>query len=313
MSRSRWGGFRKGRSRYQQWWNTLRTPEAETESIAAPTETTGFDYTTAQGIWNLNSTVQFYKGNTPPETPAGGDTGGDTGGGGGGATLAFEGYASNTSFSGNGYTINFSSLTGGGVASSGDLAILIVGIAPYYDRKFDTISQEVSSSGWTLLQGPLNAVDVRGSGARVYYKTLGAGETSVSIANATGKSGYLYGPNYASSGGFVLVFSDSSNSPSSVATNERSNTSQPNFGSYSGLTSGNFILDWAASGSGHGGSGTFTSSDYDTVASVAANNASDITVGIGVKQVSSSTFSGTLTHSVDATAHSTVYGQIVIS
>jgi hypothetical protein len=309
MGRSRWGGFRKGRKRYSNWWTDLRTPDAATESVEAPASPTEFDYTTAQGIWNLNSTVQFYKGNAPAE---GGDGGGG-GGGGGGATIAFEGYASNTSTNGNGYTINFSSLTGGGVASSGDLAILIVGISPYYDRRSDTISQEVSSSGWTLLQGPLNAVSTRGSGARIYYKTLGAGETSVSIGSAYGNSGYLYGPGYSSSGGFVLVFSGNSNNPSGLGTSQKSNSSQPSFVSYSGLTSGNFILDWVVSGSGHGGSGTFTSSDYDTVASVAANDTSDITVGIGVKQVASLTFSGTLTHSVDATAHSTVYGQIVIS
>lgn len=59
MSKSRWGGFRKGRKRYTNWWNELRTPEAASQSVVAPTSPTDFDYTTAQGIWNLNSTVNF--------------------------------------------------------------------------------------------------------------------------------------------------------------------------------------------------------------------------------------------------------------
>jgi hypothetical protein len=63
MSKSRWGGFRKGRRRYSNWWDELRTPDAASESVAAPASPTEFDYTTAQGIWNLNSTMQFKKGN----------------------------------------------------------------------------------------------------------------------------------------------------------------------------------------------------------------------------------------------------------
>lgn len=59
MSKSRWGGFRKGRQIYTNWWDNLRTPGAASQSISAPTIPTDFDYTTAQGIWNLNSTVNF--------------------------------------------------------------------------------------------------------------------------------------------------------------------------------------------------------------------------------------------------------------
>ena len=65
MSRSRWGGFFKGFKRYSEKWNELRTTEAETQSVAAPTSPTEFDYTTAQGIWNLNSTMQFKKRSIP--------------------------------------------------------------------------------------------------------------------------------------------------------------------------------------------------------------------------------------------------------
>ena len=59
MSKSRWGGFRKGRQIFANSWESLRTPEAVSQSIAAPTSPLEFDYTTAQGIWNLNSTVNF--------------------------------------------------------------------------------------------------------------------------------------------------------------------------------------------------------------------------------------------------------------
>ena len=59
MSRSRWGGFRKGFKRYYSNWEDLRTSSAST--VNAPANPTEFDYTTAQGIWNLNSTMQFPK------------------------------------------------------------------------------------------------------------------------------------------------------------------------------------------------------------------------------------------------------------
>ena len=74
MSKSRWGGFRKGRQRYTNWWDNLRTPEAATQTIDAPTSVAEFNYTNAQGIWNLNSTVNFR--GTPGEGAGGG--GGET-------------------------------------------------------------------------------------------------------------------------------------------------------------------------------------------------------------------------------------------
>lgn len=65
MSKSRWGGFRAGRLRYTSQWTSLRTPAAAAQSIPAPTSPTNFDYTTAQGIWNLTSTVNCSKQNLP--------------------------------------------------------------------------------------------------------------------------------------------------------------------------------------------------------------------------------------------------------
>ena len=72
MSKSRWGGFLKGRKTYLENWSILESDS--NINVSQPTDPVSFDYTTAQGIWNLNSTVQFKKGNT------------SSGGGGGGGT-----------------------------------------------------------------------------------------------------------------------------------------------------------------------------------------------------------------------------------
>lgn len=64
MSKSRWGGFRSGRKRYKNKWDDLRTPSSATDLLPTPESPVDFDYTTAQGIWNLNSTVQFRKTQT---------------------------------------------------------------------------------------------------------------------------------------------------------------------------------------------------------------------------------------------------------
>jgi hypothetical protein len=288
MSRSRWGGFRTGFKRYKNWWTDLRTPDSATESLEAPTAPTEFDYTTAQGIWNLNSTVQFYKGNAPAE------------GGGGGTTIAFEGYATGSASNGSGYTLNLSSLTGGGVAASGDLAILIIGVGGYADGNID---KQVSSSGWTLLQGRLLADSFRSAAARVYYKVLGAGETSISVATSTGSR-----VSNSSSSGIVLVFSGASTATSSN-TGTNNNSRSPSLSGYTGLTAGNFIVDWGVTG-GSMGSGSYSSGNYDTVGSASSNDTADTITGFGVAEATTSTFSGTLTASG---GDNCVYGQIVIS
>lgn len=56
MSRSRFGGFRVGKTRYLNNWNTLKS-----ENVAAPETVQDLDYTKAKGIWNLRSTMQFPK------------------------------------------------------------------------------------------------------------------------------------------------------------------------------------------------------------------------------------------------------------
>ena len=59
MSGSRWGGFRK-KLIFQ--WDTIKAPSASVEET--PTTVQDFDYTQAQGIWNLRSTTQFSKKNS---------------------------------------------------------------------------------------------------------------------------------------------------------------------------------------------------------------------------------------------------------
>ena len=56
MSRSRFGGFRKGKKRYFNNWSILKS-----EDVAAPETVANLDYSKAKGIWNLKSTTQFPK------------------------------------------------------------------------------------------------------------------------------------------------------------------------------------------------------------------------------------------------------------
>lgn len=58
MSKSRWGGFRVGKRVFKEW-DILKS--SSVGSFAAPISVQDFDYTTAQGIWNLQSTTQFKK------------------------------------------------------------------------------------------------------------------------------------------------------------------------------------------------------------------------------------------------------------
>lgn len=58
MSRSRFGGFRAGKKKYLSKWETMKSPSS---TVTAPTSAQNFDYSKAQGIWNLNSTIQFPK------------------------------------------------------------------------------------------------------------------------------------------------------------------------------------------------------------------------------------------------------------
>jgi len=60
MSRSRFGGFNKGKEKYFNNWDNLKS-----ENVAAPETIADLDYSKAKGIWNLCSTIQFPKSQGP--------------------------------------------------------------------------------------------------------------------------------------------------------------------------------------------------------------------------------------------------------
>lgn len=64
---SRYGGFRVGKGRILNEWDKRKSPSS---NASAPTSVLNFDYSTAQGIWNLRSTTQFPK-RTGPQFVAG--------------------------------------------------------------------------------------------------------------------------------------------------------------------------------------------------------------------------------------------------
>jgi hypothetical protein len=71
MSGGRFGGFRSGKTKILRDWDDRKSNSASV--AAAPSNIFEFDYTTAQGIWTLGSTVQFpkrilYAGNTSSTT-----------------------------------------------------------------------------------------------------------------------------------------------------------------------------------------------------------------------------------------------------
>jgi hypothetical protein len=59
---SRWGGFRKGRRRYTNNWNELKSSSSFREETVADTPQE-FSYVDSKGIWNLRSTMEFPKSN----------------------------------------------------------------------------------------------------------------------------------------------------------------------------------------------------------------------------------------------------------
>ena len=56
---SRWGGFKKGKQRYSQNWNDLKS--SSSNKLFFENSATTFSYVDAKGIWNLRSTTEFSK------------------------------------------------------------------------------------------------------------------------------------------------------------------------------------------------------------------------------------------------------------
>ena len=202
MSRSRWGGFRKGRKRYINWWDELRTPDAATESVETPTSPTEFDYTTAQGIWNLNSTMQFPKSNA---------SGGGGGGGGGGTPSYSTGFsASLDTISGQSATwsqrtVNISAYAGAtvrivfhytnGSSFTGDIQLDLINLVgtTFYTFEVDDDGFETSTNGEST-HASVNWVGLtnNATGGRFNRRTGGTPSSGTGLTTAADGSYYVY-------------------------------------------------------------------------------------------------------------------------
>ena len=192
MSRSRWGGFLRGKLRYTEDWNLLKTPEST--GVPAPDSPLTFDYTTAQGIWNLNSTIQF-RGN------------GDSGGGTPTYTLGLSTSLDSVTGQLDGWkqrNVNISAYAGAtvrlvfhyvsGSSYTGDLQIDAINISgTQYSFEADTHSFEVSVSG-EATYGSVNwqAMGTAETGGRWCRDTGGTGSGSTARADAANGSYYIY-------------------------------------------------------------------------------------------------------------------------
>ena len=58
MSKGRWGGFKKGRKKFFEDWDNLKSASSISN---APETISDFHYTDGKGIWDLISTTQFSK------------------------------------------------------------------------------------------------------------------------------------------------------------------------------------------------------------------------------------------------------------
>jgi hypothetical protein len=140
---SRWGGFRKGRRRYTNNWDEVKSPSAIREETVADTPQQ-FSYAEAQGIWNLRSTMQFPKSNQI-------------------APISLTFVASAT----------------GAISTTIPLDIQDGDIAIFYASAHGTaVNTEVIPSGFTLVQEDLDSADsVMMSG----YKLLVAADAGVTL------------------------------------------------------------------------------------------------------------------------------------
>lgn len=151
---SRWGGFRKGRTRYRDSWDQLKAVNSEREETVADTPQQ-FSYVEAQGIWNLRSTMQFPKSNAF-------------------VPLSLTFVASVTSLN-QSVSVPYDAITG-------DIAII-------YSSKhaFNVSSGNILPSGWTTVREDFDSADsVMMSG----YKVLETGDLGQSV-NGVVNSNYI--------------------------------------------------------------------------------------------------------------------------
>lgn len=258
---SRWGGFRKGRQRYRNWWDELKAPSAPSTAPTSPTE---FDYTTAQGIWNLDSTVQFSKKKSLP--------------------ITFVGYASAIHSNGSSFSISLSSLTGGIATSpsAGDIVIVSYG-AGSYNTEYPTSSRSVSTSGYTdIFDSMLSTIGTSTYAhiANVAYKVMEASpDASVTVSAVTGgTTAYMAGVGQAwvfrSSGTFSIGDNIVTDTSTSLTPASQTIGTLPN----------SVVLSFLFGGHGLSTSAVWSSSSFDTFYSVGANDTRDFSLGVGYKE-----------------------------
>ena len=169
-----------------------------------------------------------------------------------------------------------------------------------------TTEQTISSSGWTDSgYGALFANDAYDAMARVSYKTLGAGETSVSFNTATGGT-----VAYASCVSAILIFRDAG-SPNFTQGDTAINGLEPTFNGHTSLSLGTIMIDWVI-GAHTAGAVDYSSSSYDTFITVSQNDTRDASLGIGIKTNTGVDFTGDMTPPRVNTADSHCRGQIDI-
>lgn len=257
---SRWGGFRKGLQQYKNWWGELKTSSAP---ASAPTSPTNFDYTTAQGIWNLNSTVQFSKKKSLP--------------------ISFVGYASAVHANGTSFSISLSSLTGGIATSpsAGDIVIVSYG-ASSYNTEYPTSSRSVSTSGYTdIFSNMLSTIGTSSFAhiGNVAYKVMPASpDTSVTISAVTGgTTSYMAGVGQAwvfrSAGTFSIGDNTVTDTSTSLTPASQTINSIPN----------SIVMGFLFGGHGAGSSAIWSSSSFDTFYSRGSNDTRDFSLGVGYK------------------------------
>lgn len=152
---SRYGGFRVGKGRILNEWDKRKSSSS---SASAPASILEFDYSTAQGIWNLKSTTQFPK-------------------------RAVVGVSSMTFIGSSISSAQTISLPAGSAA--GDLAVLV---------EFSTTVSPSTPAGWT----DINQASTTGMLGVCSYKVLSAQDlvsTVTGITGTTRKTILVFRPN----------------------------------------------------------------------------------------------------------------------
>jgi len=159
MSRSRFGGFRKGRKRYFNNWSILKS-----EDVAAPETVADLDYSKAKGIWNLKSTTQFPKNQIPAFSAS---------------------YVTSTSVGSTGSSYTFSSVDIGAADSYRTVAVTVSWNAGNFNRLLS--SATIGGVSATLLQTSAAAGWERSA---IIYASVPSGTTANIALNFNGTIAY---------------------------------------------------------------------------------------------------------------------------